>query len=443
MTAKIDQISMLLAEDDVIDVLAFKREIEHKQLPYNYTVAHSLADADKLTEAMVFDIAVLDYNLGDGTSDVLLSGLVNKGIPVIITTGSGDEETAAMLVRKGAYDYLIKDPNRNYLKVLPATVEKAIEHKRTLQQTQLLLHAVHHASDGIFIIDRSAKLLFMNESFCSLNKSRVCVSGFNLAEIGQPVLVKETLDFITMSDFVTTKQTEMELIQSNGLTLYVSCSFNLASNPFEQGKIVIVVIRDITYRRDMELALLDANRQLEILSNVDGLTQIANRRYFDMRLRSEWYCMLREKHPLSLILLDVDMFKRYNDFYGHLVGDDCLIKIAQALNQVICRAGDIVARYGGEEFVIIIPNTDLDGVIVVAEKIQQAIRTLSIPHADSDIKEIVTISLGIATTVPEVRLNSAMLVAHADRQLYKAKHQGRDRYLASQLSYKDISNSSE
>ncbi|WP_375497768.1 diguanylate cyclase domain-containing protein [uncultured Nostoc sp.] len=172
----------------------------------------------------------------------------------------------------------------------------------------------------------------------------------------------------------------------------------------------------------------DANQKLEKLVNLDGLTQVANRRCFDGRLEAEWQRLAREQQPLSLILFDVDKFKFYNDYYGHLEGDDCLIRIAQTVQQTVYRPADLVARYGGEEFSVLLPNTDLAGSIKVAQNIQQAIHDQAIPHARSDVKDIITLSLGITCIIPTYDIKPDTLIASADKALYNAKQKGRDRY---------------
>jgi diguanylate cyclase (GGDEF)-like protein len=175
----------------------------------------------------------------------------------------------------------------------------------------------------------------------------------------------------------------------------------------------------------------EANHKLEQLVNVDGLTQVANRRCFDTRLQAEWKRLSQEQQPLSLILFDVDKFKSYNDYYGHLGGDDCLLRIAQIVQKTVDRPADLVARYGGEEFAVLLPNTDLAAAITIAENIQQAIHHQTIPHAQSDIKNIVTISLGISCIIPTCDIKPDTLIASADKALYNAKQNGRDRYCTS------------
>lgn len=182
-----------------------------------------------------------------------------------------------------------------------------------------------------------------------------------------------------------------------------------------------ITVRDITERKQRELEL---NR----LASIDGLTGVYNRRTFDITLEKEWRRAQREEQSLSLILCDVDYFKLYNDSYGHQAGDDCLVQVAQAIKKVANRAADLVGRYGGEEFAIILPNTNRQGAIRVAENIQQSIRTLAIPHQQSKLQKIVSVSLGIASFIPTPESSVHNLVSLADKALYKSKQQGRNRW---------------
>lgn len=176
--------------------------------------------------------------------------------------------------------------------------------------------------------------------------------------------------------------------------------------------------------------LQQANEQLQHLANIDGLTQISNRHCFDSSLDQQWRLCLREQKPIALILCDVDYFKAYNDIYGHPTGDRCLQQIAQAISQTVNRPNDLVARYGGEEFAVILSNTDLNGAICVAEKIKSQIQALKIRHLGSQINQYVTISCGVTSRIPNQTLSSEWLIALADRALYEAKDQGRDRLIA-------------
>lgn len=166
---------------------------------------------------------------------------------------------------------------------------------------------------------------------------------------------------------------------------------------------------------------------LERLSTVDGLTGIANRRAFDSALEREWMRMHRFGDPLTILMIDVDAFKAFNDAFGHLAGDDCLKTVARAISGAVSRSTDLVARYGGEEFACILPITAAAGGALVAEKVRAAVAALAIPHPTSPASSIVTVSVGGATGTPFSDRNASGLVQRADTQLYDAKRAGRNR----------------
>jgi diguanylate cyclase (GGDEF)-like protein len=179
-----------------------------------------------------------------------------------------------------------------------------------------------------------------------------------------------------------------------------------------------------------EAALQAANQKLEKLVNVDGLTQIRNRRSFDRVIQQEWKRLHREGGVLSLILCDVDDFKAFNDTYGHQAGDDCLRSVASVFNGKIERPADLAARYGGEEFAVILPNTSVKGAFYKAESFRKAIEMLLIPHTRSSTGDYVTVSFGVSTLIPDGDTSPDVLIANADKALYKAKESGRNRVVA-------------
>lgn len=190
------------------------------------------------------------------------------------------------------------------------------------------------------------------------------------------------------------------------------------------GKLLAVVetLRDITDEKRAQVAL-------EQLATRDGLTGLANRRCFDQTLNAEWHRALRQQQPLSLLMVDVDNFKQYNDAYGHLGGDECLQRIAAAVANEM-RANDLVARYGGEEFAVILPNQSLKGAAIVAERIRCRVEQLHMPNLGSKADNkphVVTVSIGAATALASVDTDPSQLVATADSALYRAKHMGRNR----------------
>jgi len=166
---------------------------------------------------------------------------------------------------------------------------------------------------------------------------------------------------------------------------------------------------------------------------LDGLTGVHNRRFFDERVNAEMGRAIRNQTPLSLDMLDVDFFKRYNDHYGHQAGDDCLRRVASTLRNNLMRAGDHVARYGGEEFVCLLPDTDFDGAMRIAEAIRNEIKTLQIEHAQSSVAPYVTISLGVGCKPAHLQGSAMTLISLADTQLYKAKEHGRNRLYGAEL----------
>lgn len=183
--------------------------------------------------------------------------------------------------------------------------------------------------------------------------------------------------------------------------------------------------------------LAEMNQELERLAVTDSLTGLANRRSFNKFLNREWLREQRVQQPFSVIMIDIDHFKKYNDTYGHLEGDICLQKVSWALQSALCRAGDLLARYGGEEFVAILPHTDMAGASELATAFHARIRELAIPHKESPVSSIVSISIGIASVIPSQDLSPSKVVAMADKALYQAKQAGRNQTMKAEPSADD------
>ncbi len=178
---------------------------------------------------------------------------------------------------------------------------------------------------------------------------------------------------------------------------------------------------------EVSLELEQANAELQKLADVDGLTGLANRRSIDNYLEHEIARCVREDHPIAAIMIDLDHFKAYNDHYGHLAGDNCLKRIAGILKNEIKRPGDLVGRFGGEEFCAILPNTDRDGAMCVAENLRSTVENLRISHEGNRDTKLVTLSLGVAVHLPDPSFPITKLLDDADKALYHAKQSGRNR----------------
>jgi diguanylate cyclase (GGDEF)-like protein/PAS domain S-box-containing protein len=219
---------------------------------------------------------------------------------------------------------------------------------------------------------------------------------------------------------------EYRLQERSGGYIWVESSLRVLRDPatgIRSG--ILIIVRDISERKVAEELLLQAHAAVERLAVVDSLTGLANRRRFDESLGAEWHRAMRDCAPLSLLLIDADHFKLYNDTYGHVRGDACLRQIAESAQRVVSRPGDLVARYGGEEFAVLLPGTGNDGAMKIAFDICEALRALELPHAANDAG-MVTVSIGSATVVPELGQPEQMLIEAADLALYNAKRGGRD-----------------
>lgn len=190
----------------------------------------------------------------------------------------------------------------------------------------------------------------------------------------------------------------------------------------EQTELLELKIKELMELKDM-------NFELESLTMTDGLTGISNRRYFNEYIEKGWKNCMRSGEPISLIMADIDFFKAYNDNYGHLKGDECLIEVARTIMSCVDRPMDFTARYGGEEFAIVLPETDMNGAMHIAERLRKEIEKLSIKHEYSSISTYITISLGVTTIIPTQALSIQEFIDNADKGLYKAKSSGRNQII--------------
>lgn len=221
-------------------------------------------------------------------------------------------------------------------------------------------------------------------------------------------------------------EADYRALTKDGEYIWIRDVVHVLRNADGEVEALIGFMFDISERKKTEEKLLQLQKELEELSFQDGLTRVANRRMFDSIIQVEWTNARRNSQPLSLIMLDIDYFKQYNDHYGHIQGDDCLKQVAEILSSAGTRANDFFARFGGEEFVLVLPQTDSDAAKKIAERCRKLIFKAQIPHAKSLIGPVLTISVGVGTVIPGHQDESVDFINSVDQRLYQAKQLGRN-----------------
>jgi diguanylate cyclase (GGDEF)-like protein/PAS domain S-box-containing protein len=297
------------------------------------------------------------------------------------------------------------------------------------QQLRLYAKVIENTLQAIIITDLEGKIIYANAAFLRQ-------TGYGLTELyGQTprILKSGKQDNQFYHDLWATLlesgqwQGELWNRDKQGKLFFEQLSISAVKD--DQGIVTyyVAISSDITTHMLEKEKLVEVNVVLQQLSSIDGLTSIANRRYFDENLEREWRRAIRKKTELSLIMIDIDYFKSFNDTYGHLSGDECIKTVAQVLNSSVNRPGDLAARFGGEEFIVLLPDTEPEGAMKVARTIRATVEALQVVHEGSTINNYVTVSLGVATTSPEPEQTPKELVFAADRALYQAKENGRNR----------------
>jgi len=288
------------------------------------------------------------------------------------------------------------------------------------EQQALFRYLLDQINDGIFIIDPDSGIILdaNRAAHQRLGYAREDLVGSHLSTITVNTGKNMSLGQIAKKGLSTAGVIYEEYHQHrNGRRIPMEINSRLID--LDSRSYVVAIARDITDRKQLE-------EELRQLTTEDSLTRVFNRRFFDESLEQEWRRMMRIQHPISMLMIDVDRFKHYNDTYGHIAGDVCLRQIAAELTRQMRRAGDIVARYGGEEFAIILPETDAEAAKVLAETLRESIESLSLEHIGIPDESVVTLSIGIATLVPTASQNAIRLVSLADKALYRAKAGGRN-----------------
>ena len=256
--------------------------------------------------------------------------------------------------------------------------------------------------------------------------------AISMAEAKQPDLIILNIIMSGMDGFETCRKLKDNPATKSIPIIFIT-DFNLEEDEakaLELGAVDYITrpMRPSVVRARVKnhLELKKYRDHLQEISMKDGLTGIPNRRRLDEYLQQEWRRSQRQEKPISLLMLDIDHFKFYNDHYGHSAGDDCLKKIAGTIQDALARPADLAARYGGEEFACVLPETDNEGARLIAQRIHQNLAALAIPHEHSPISKVVTISIGIATTVPDHSFALDQFIKKADEMLYEAKNSGRN-----------------
>lgn len=306
------------------------------------------------------------------------------------------------------------------------------------EMIQFQLHSVQKSQEQFRLLaENSSDMITLHDSDGSyLYTSPICKEILRFEET--ELLGKDAYLFIHPDDLEQVQISHQKLLnkgysmstyrirRKDGEYIWFESANKLLQGTDKEDPKLIVVSRNINKRKLAEQKLQEANELLKRLSSIDGLTGVSNRRTFDERLVMEWKRSLRNSTPLTLIMLDIDYFKAYNDTYGHQGGDACLKQVATTVQETLGRSSDLLCRYGGEEFCVILPETDEGGAVTVGEKIRKAIEDVQIPHAGSKISSWVTVSVGTATIVPIINMDPTTLISNADKAVYEAKKAGRN-----------------
>ncbi|MET0322107.1 MAG: diguanylate cyclase [Duganella sp.] len=416
----------VLIADDAPENLAVLRKLMIEQ-GYQTFVANSGERALKIARRVHPDLILLDVMMpgmdGFETCRQLKSHAATARIPVIFMSARTATEDVVNGFDLGAVDYISK-PLR--MAEVCARVRTQLQIRVNVEsqeeQAERLRTIVNNMAEGLLIIEADGRIQFTNPA-CDkyLGYEENALAGRHISDLLNPLVAQEYLEYFdryAAAPGVAHHHGTREVIirHRNGS----SVCMDLTLTPmYLRQPLFIGLLHDITHHKQSEDALQRA-------AMVDPLTKIANRRHFDTFLEKEWQRAMRSGQPLSLVVLDVDHFKLYNDTLGHAAGDACLQQVAQAIASHALRSTDLAARYGGEEFVLLFAETPPEAAAAMAEAIRAHIETLQIPHPRSTTSPWLTVSIGVATILPHQLDNTESLFVAADRAMYVAKEGGRN-----------------
>ena len=424
------RVAAILIVDDAPANLELLRKLMSEQ-GYQVYVALSGERALAIAQRAQPDLILLDVVMPDmdgfETCQQLKKNPLTQRIPVIFMSARSDTDDVVAGFDIGAVDYIAK-PLRMAEVCARVRAQLQIRSNSETQEEQAerLRTIVNHMAEGLLIIEADGRIQYTNPA-CDhyLGYRENELAGLSIAELLSPMVTQEYLDYFAMHaanpDTAHNHGTrEVAIRHRAGHAL----SMDLTLTPmYLRQPLYIGLLHDITHHKQSEDALQRA-------AYLDPLTKIANRRHFDSFLEKEWQRSVRNGGVLSLVVLDVDHFKLYNDSLGHPAGDTCLQQVAQAIDSHACRPGDLAARYGGEEFVMLFSETEADSAMLLAETIRATIEALHLPHPRSTTSAWITVSIGVATIRPHQLDNREALFVAADRALYVAKEAGRNQVRA-------------
>ncbi len=411
-------------------------------------VAADGAQAVALFEAQRFDLVLMDIQMPvmDGYEASRKIRSQDALVPIIAMTAAGLVEDRERALAAGMNSHLGKPFDVAALRQilltwLLASPEQDLPPAPVTGDTQLALPALAEGRKTLLIVDdvpANVKMLanYLNDEYII----QVASKGEKALAIAQgehpPDLILLDIMMPDMDGYTVCRELKNNPATQQIPIIFVSAlteaveeeqGLNLGAVDYITKPFHLPIVRA---RIRNQMSLKSKTDMLEEMSHIDGLTQIANRRYFDRMLAKEASRLARNGLPLALLMMDIDFFKPYNDNYGHGRGDECLIKVATALHKAINRPGDLLARYGGEEFVAVLPETDIDQALAVAQRLCDVVRKLELPHGYSPISTHVTISVGCAAMVLKDPSDAMILLEQADKSLYEAKRAGRNRVMA-------------
>ena len=464
-----EPLKILLIDDDKTDRQIVRRLFEKAKFQVDLQEADQCKDGIEKIKTQALDCVLVDYNLPDAKGIEIIEQIRDldvSEIPIIVLTGMGSENVAAEVFKKGAADYVSK--NGLNAEILERSISNAVQIHQFQQKAKLAEKAllerekqyrtiIETVSDIIIQLDIEGKIEFVNPAIRFLGYEPSEIVGQHIEKFVEKVEgVEYHEDFISQ---ITTKgvgpmatnNLEVSFLVEKDSTIWeqnksipvLMDAFGLWDVPdemvFKRGQEknflgTLCIARNITEVKAMEeelrsaqARLIDAVEELKELATKDALTGMANRRFFDEYLEKEWKRAQRDKYPFSLVMIDLDFFKLYNDTYGHQKGDVCLREVAKVIGEAMKRPADMAARYGGEEFALVLPETNADGAFGLSESLRKSIYDLNLEHKNNSKESRVTVSMGVATMKVEKESDFNDLISKADKALYAAKKDGRNR----------------